>query len=89
MEINERVRALEVKEKELRADVAEIKIQVMNHLPTQIEKVQDAVDAIAIQHTNEQAVKTAWDKNIVKVAMLLGGVWTITNMLRLVVEFVK
>ena len=89
MELNERVRALEVQQKELRADVAEIKLQVMNHIPTQIEKIQEAVDAIATQHVQERAVKVAWDKSMMKLGMILGVIWTFTNMLRLAVEYVK
>ncbi len=89
MEINERVRALEVKEKELRNDVAEIKLQVSNHIPSQIRKMQDAVDVIATQHVQERAVKVAWDKSMMKLGMILGVIWTLTNMLRLAVEYVK
>ena len=86
MEINERVRALEVKEKELRQDVREIKEQVTNHLPTQIQDVKDAVDALTTQHVAVAAVKQAWDTNIKRFLIVIGIIWTV---LRIVEVFLK
>lgn len=86
MEINERVRALEVKEKELRADVSEIKIQVSNHIPTQIATVQATVNDLRDTHIAETAVAKAWDTNLKKTLIITAVVFTI---LRIVEFFVQ
>lgn len=86
MEINERVRALEVKEKELRQDVREIKEQVTNHIPTQIKDVKDAVDALTTQHVAKAAVKEWWDTNTKKTLIVMGLIFTV---LRIVEVFWK
>ena len=86
MEINERVRALEVKEKELRQDVREIKEQVTNHLPTQIQAVKDAVDVLTTQHVAKAAIKEWWDTNTKKTLIGIGSIYTL---LRIVEVFWK
>jgi len=86
MEINERVRALEVKEKELRKDVEEIKDQVTNHIPTQIASVHKVVNELRDTHIAETAVAKAWDNNLKKVLIGIGCIWTL---LRIAEFFVK
>ena len=76
MELNERVVKLEVKEKELRQDVVEIKDQVTNHLPTQISAVQTVVNELRDTHIAESAVAKAWDTNLKKAVISIGIVWT-------------
>lgn len=83
MELNERVAKLEVGQKEARLDVAEIKTQVMNHIPTQIEEVRKAVYALRTEHVAQTAVRESWNKNIQKVAVVLGVVWTLIKLLEL------
>ena len=86
MEINERVRALEVKEKELRSDVAEIKNQVTNHIPTQIAAVKKVVYELRDIHIAETAVAKAWDTNFKKTAIAVAIIFTL---LRVAEFFVK
>jgi len=84
--INERVRALEVKEKELRQDVAEIKSQVTNHIPTEIAAVKKVVYELRDTHIAETAVANAWTNNVKK-TLIVGGI--IFTLLRIVEVLVK
>lgn len=86
MELNERVAKLEVKEKDLRQDVEEIKDQVTNHIPTQIAAVQTVVNELRDTHIAETAVAKSWDNNLKKALITIGIIWTV---LRVVEFFVK
>lgn len=86
MELNERVVKLEVKEKELRKDVEEIKEQVTNHIPSAIAGVQKVVNELRDTHIAEAAVSKAWDINLKKFIIVVGIVWTL---IRIVEVFVK
>ncbi len=86
MEINERVRALEVKEKELRSDVAEIKNQVTNHIPTEIAAVKKVVYELRDTHIAETAVANAWSNNLKKTAIVVAIIFTVV---RVVEVFLK
>ena len=87
-EIPERVAKLEVKHKNLESDVRDIKLQVSNHIPTAIEEIKDAVDALVIQHTTAAAVKKAaekkqyiWDLTLKRFLMCIGLIWTVLRVL--------
>ncbi len=84
-DMTERVIQLEVKHKELRADVAEIKDQVTNHLPTQIAAVKQSVDDLITQHVAADAVRHSWDVNLKRFLILMGIIWTTLRVL----EFVR
>lgn len=79
MELNERVAKLEVKEKDLRKDVEEIKEQVTNHIPTQIAAVQKVVDGLEKTHIAETAVANAWSNNLKKTAIVVAVIFTVVR----------
>ncbi len=86
MELNEEVVKLKVQYKELKDDVAEIKDQVTNHIPTQIAAVKKVVYELRDTHIAETAVAKAWDNNLKKALIAIGIIWTV---LRVVEFFVK
>ena len=86
MELNERVAKLEVKEKELRQDIVDIKEQVTNHIPTEIAAVKTVVYELRDVHIAETAVAKAWDINLKKTLIVIGVVFTV---LRIAEFFVK
>ena len=86
MELNERIAKLEVKEKELRQDVADIKLQVTNHIPTQISRLSKVVYELRDNQIASAAVRTSWDINMKRAVITIGIIWTI---LRIIEVFIK
>lgn len=86
MELNEEVIKLKVQYKELQRDVAEIKDQVSNHIPTEISAVKKVVYELRDIHIAETAVAKAWDTNFKKTAIAVAIIFT---MLRVAEFFVK
>ena len=86
MELNEEVVKLKVQYKELRDDVAEIKDQVSNHIPTQIAAVKKVVYELRDTRIGEIAVAKTWDSNLKKTLIVIGVVFTV---LRIAEFFVK
>ena len=86
MELNERVVKLEVKEKELRKDVEEIKDQVTNHIPSAIADVQKVVNELRDVHIAETAVANAWSTNLKKTAIAIAIIFTLVRIAEFVLK---
>lgn len=86
MEQNERIAKLEVKEKELRRDIEDIKEQVTNHIPTQIAAVQTVVDELQRTHIAETAVANAWSNNFKKTLIVVAIVFTLVRLVELALK---
>ena len=86
MEQNERIAKLEVKEKDLRKDVEEIKDQVTNHIPSAIAGVQKVVNGLRDTHIAEAAVSKAWDTNLKKFIIGVGIVWTLLRIIEFLMK---
>jgi len=89
MELNERVAKLEVQHKDLKADVADIKEQVSNHIPSQIAAVQKVVDGLEKTHIAETAIANAWSNNLKKTAILVAIIFTVVRIAEFILKLVN
>lgn len=76
---------LAAKQAALSEDVAEIKLQVTNHIPHQIEAVQISVDVLTKKYEAVDAVKHFFTNSTQVVLTMAAAVWTIIQ----IYQFVK
>jgi hypothetical protein len=88
-DLPQKVAKLEVRHDQLQKDIDDIKLQVSNHIPTEIASVKKVVYELRDVHIADTAVSKAWNNNLKKTIIIVGCVFTVLRIVEFLMSVVK